>query len=302
MTNRPTVLLVDDEPSCLQVLTAALSGIDCQLICAVKAADALKIARERSPHLVLLDVMMPEMDGFALCRHLRGEDATKDLAIIFLSSLQDPQDRTQGIELGAVDFITKPFDAGEVRARVRRHVELQEERRRLLTPTLSPEERVRQIIGEGENDRTEFKSTLRWSLKENKTDHGVEIAWLKTVAAFLNGDGGRLVVGVDDNGLSLGIQPDGFENEDKYLLHVNNRLQQHLGAEQAANVRFGLYPAGGLKVLLIECSRASKPVFLVDAGQESFYVRAGPGTRKLTMSQMLAYIVERGFDLQSAKA
>jgi hypothetical protein len=59
-------------------------------------------------------------------------------------------------------------------------------------------------------------------------------------------------------------------------------------------VRFGLYPAGGQKVLLIECSAASKPVFLVDAGQESFYVRAGPGTRKLTMSQMLAYVVERG--------
>jgi hypothetical protein len=59
-------------------------------------------------------------------------------------------------------------------------------------------------------------------------------------------------------------------------------------------VRFGLYLAGSRKVLLIECSPASKPVFLVDAGQESFYVRAGPGTRKLTMSQMLSYVVERG--------
>jgi hypothetical protein len=83
-------------------------------------------------------------------------------------------------------------------------------------------------------------------------------------------------------------------NEDKYLLHVNNRLQQHLGAEQAANVRFGLYSVDGVKVLLIECSPASKAVFLTDGGQESFYVRAGPGTRKLSMSQMLAYVVERG--------
>jgi DNA-binding response OmpR family regulator len=293
-STRPGILLVDDEPSCLQVLTSALGSGDYQLICAVKPADALKLARERNPHLVLLDVMMPEMDGFDVCRHLRGEAVTKDLPIIFLSSLQDPRERTRGIELGAVDFITKPFDPAEVRARVRRQVELQEERRKLLTQAISPEERIKQIIAEGENDRTEFKSTLRWSMKENKIDHGVEIAWLKTVAAFLNSDGGRLVVGVDNQGVPLGIEPDDFENEDKYLLQVSNRLQQHLGAEHAANVRFGLYPAAGRKVLLVECSSASKPVFLTDAGQESFYVRAGPGTRKLTMSQMLAYVVERG--------
>ena len=291
--SRPSILLVDDEPSCIQVLTSALNGDDYQLICAVKPTDAIKLARERNPHLVLLDVMMPDMDGFAVCRQLRGDPATKDLPIIFLSSLQDPQDRTRGIELGAVDFISKPFDPAEIRARVRRHVELQDERRRLLAP-LSPEDQVRKIISGGENDRTEFKSTLRWSIKENKINHPVEIAWLKTVAAFLNSDGGRLVVGVDDKGVALGIQLDGFENEDKYLLHVNNLLQQHIGVEHAANVRFNLYPAGSLKVLLIECSPASKPVFVTDAGQESFYVRTGPGTRKLTMSEMLAYVLERG--------
>jgi len=295
MSTRPAVLLVDDEPSCIQILASVLSGSEYQLICATRPEDALKLARERNPHLVLLDVIMPEMDGFAVCRHLRGDPATKDLPIIFLSSLNDSRDRTRGIELGAVDFITKPFDAAEVRARVRRQVELQMERRNLLAvQTPSPEDRIAQMIGEGENDRTEFKSTLRWSLKENKVDHGVELAWLKTVAAFLNSDGGRLLVGVNDQGVALGIEPDGFENEDKYLLHVNNRLQQHIGIEHAANVHFGLYPSGKLKVLLIECSPASKPVFLVDAGQEAFYVRAGPGTRKLSMSEMLAYLAERG--------
>ena len=294
MPNKPAILMVDDEPSCLQVLSATLAGPDYQLICAAKAADALKLARDRQPHLLLLDVMMPEMDGFSICRRLREDTATKDLAIIFLSSLQDPMDRAHGIELGAVDFITKPFDPAEVRARVRRHVELQEERRRWLASRLSPEAQIRSIIAEGENDRTEFKSTLRWSVKENKVNHGVEIAWLKTVAAFLNSDGGRLLIGVEDQGVPLGIQADAFDNEDKYLLHVNNLLQQHLGVEHAANVRFGLHPIGTQKVLLIECSSASKPVFLVDAGQESFYVRSGPGTRKLTISETLAYVVERG--------
>ena len=292
---KPAILLIDDEPSCLQVLTAALGARDYQLICATRTADALRLARARKPHLALLDVVMPDMDGFAVCRQLRADPETKDIAIIFLSSLQGPQDRTRGIELGAVDFINKPFDPAEVRARVRRQVELQEERRRFMAPAeLSPQQRIARILGEGENDRTEFKSTLRWSIKDKKIDHGVEVAWLKTVAAFLNSEGGRLVVGVDDQGKPLGIEADGFDNEDKYLLHVNNRLQEHIGMEQAANVRFGLFPVGSVKVLLVECSPASKPVFLIDGGQESFYVRAGPGTRKLTMSQMLAYVVERG--------
>lgn len=291
--SKPCVLMVDDEPSCLQVLCAALGDANYQLTCATKPADGLRLARERKPHLVLLDVMMPELDGFTVCQQMRADEATKDLPIIFLSSLQDPQERARGIDLGAVDFITKPFDPTEVRARVRRQVELQEERRRLREPLLSPEARIIRIIAEGETDHTEFKSTLRWSLKENKINHAVEIAWLKTVAAFLNSDGGRLLVGVDNEGLPVGIAPDGFENEDKYLLHVNNLLQQHLGVEQAANVRFGLHPLDDHKVLLIECGASSKPVFLVDSGQESFYVRAGPGTRKLAMSEMLAYVMER---------
>jgi len=285
---------LDEEPGSLQILTSALSGPDYQLICVTKPADAIKLARERKPHVVLLDVIMPDMDGFAVCDRLRAEAATKDLAIIFLSSLQNPRDRTRGIELGAVDFITKPFDPAEVRARVRRQVELQDERRRLRQPALSPEARVQQIIKEGENERTEFKSTLRWSLKESKVNHAVEIAWLKTVVAFLNTDGGSLVVGVDDAGVPVGRHHDGFANEDKYLLHVNNLLQQHLGIEHAANVRFGLCPIGDAKALLIECSPASRAVFLTDAGQESFYARCGPGTRKLSMSEMLAYLIERG--------
>lgn len=286
--------MVDDEPSCLQVLTSALRATDYKLMCATKPADALRLASVHRPHLILLDVVMPEMDGFSVCQRLRENGATKDLPIVFLSSLQDAQDRTRGIELGAVDFITKPFDPAEVRARVRRQIELQEEHRRLITPRLSPEERIKQIIGEGENDHTEFKSTLRWSVKENKMNHAVEIAWLKTVAGFLNGNGGCLLVGVDDQGTPLGIKADAFENEDKYLLHVNNLLQQHLGVEQSARVHFGLNAVGDVKVLLIECTPASKPVFLVDAGQEAFYVRTGPATRKLAMSEMLAYLSERG--------
>lgn len=290
---RPSILLVDDDAVSLQMLNSTLSGGDYQVICAIKPADALKLARERNPHVVLLDVVMPEMDGFEVCRRLREDAATRDLAIIFLSSLQTPQDRARGIELGAVDFISKPFDADEIRARVRRQVALQEEHRQLQVHA-TPGQRIARIIAGGEGDHTEFKSTLRWSVNEDKPDHGVEIAWLKTVAAFLNTDGGNLVVGVDDRGTPLGIELDRFESHDKYLLHVGNRLQQHIGAEHAVSVRFGLHPLGDKKVLLVECAPAAKPVFLVDGANEFFFVRTGPGTRKLSMSQMLTYVVARG--------
>jgi CheY-like chemotaxis protein len=290
---RPSILLVDDDAVSLQMLNSTLAGGDYQVICTIKPADALRLARERNPHVVLLDVVMPEMDGFEVCRRLREDAATRDLAIIFLSSLQTPQDRARGIELGAVDFISKPFDADEIKARVRRQVTLQEERRKLQVQ-VTPEQRIARIIAGGEGDHTEFKSTLRWSVNEDKPEHGVEIAWLKTVAAFLNTDGGNLVVGVDDRGTPLGIELDRFENHDKYLLHVGNRLQQHIGAEHAGSVRFGLHPLGDKKVLLIECTPATKPVFLNDGANEFFFVRTGPGTRKLSMSQMLTYVVARG--------
>jgi len=290
---RPSILLLDDDVVSHQILNSALQGTGYQLISAIKPADGLKLARERNPHLILLDIVMPEMDGFEVCRRLREDAATRDLAIIFLSGLNNTQDRVRGIELGAVDFISKPFDPDEIKARVRRQVTLQEERRQLLVqPT--PEQRLAGIIAGGENNHTEFKSTLRWSLNDDRPEHGVEIAWLKTVAAFLNSAGGNLVVGVDDRGTPLGIELDRFESNDKYLLHVNNRLQQHIGSEHAGSVRFGLYPAGGKNVLLIECTPATKPVFLNDGAQEFFFVRTGPGTRKLTMSQMLTYVVERG--------
>jgi DNA-binding response OmpR family regulator len=292
-SDKPAVLLVDDEAVNLQVLSAALDGMDYKLICAINPIEALRLAQERKPHLVLLDVMMPGMDGFEVCRRLRADEQTRGASIIFLSSLHDPRDRIQGIELGAVDFITKPFNTAEVRARVRRQVELQDERRQLLTPVVTAEQRLAQIVAEGENERTEFKSTLRWSVNDNRPEHGVEVAWLKTVAAFLNTSGGRLVVGVDDSGQALGTELDAFENDDKYLLHVNNRLKQHIGVEHVGGVRFGLFPFKGKQVLLIECSPSSKPVFMVDGSQEYFYIRTGPGTRKLSMSQMLAYVTER---------
>ncbi|HEX6209745.1 MAG TPA: response regulator [Methylomirabilota bacterium] len=131
--HRPKLLLVDDNPTNLQVLYQTLDGRGYRLFAARSGRDALSIAAQVAPDLILLDVMMPEMDGFEACRLLKADARTADSAVIFLSALAEPKEKVRGLELGAVDFVNKPFQAEEVLARVRTHLtirDLQQQLRR----------------------------------------------------------------------------------------------------------------------------------------------------------------------------
>ena len=238
-----SILMVDDDPLNLKVLTETIKGLGYTLLAARSGHDALRIAAKAHPTLILLDIQMPGIDGYETCRRLKAEAATQDIAVIFLTALQGTADKVRGLSLGAVDFITKPFDPDEIMARVTRQVAVQERHKELLQENRALASELREvraaedqdqnadaqplarIIQQGENDQVEFKSTLRWNLKSDRSERVIEKAWLKTVVAFLNSSGGTLIVGVDDDGTILGIAPDRFDNEDKYLLHVNNRLQ-----------------------------------------------------------------------------
>ena len=118
-----TILLVDDDPINLNVLFQALEGHAYRLLAARSGEEALKIAQRAVPLLILLDVQMPGIDGYETCRRLKADRITKDAAIIFLTALQDTHEKVKGLSLGAVDFITKPFDTAEILARVARQVE-----------------------------------------------------------------------------------------------------------------------------------------------------------------------------------
>ena len=118
-----TVLLVDDNPTNLQVLYQTLNGRGYKLLIAKSGEQALQIARKSQPALILLDILMPPgIDGYETCHQLKAEPATHDVAVIFLSSLDETQDIVRGFEAGAVDYITKPFQAAEVIARVNTHL------------------------------------------------------------------------------------------------------------------------------------------------------------------------------------
>jgi PAS domain S-box-containing protein len=119
------ILIVDDEIPNLQLLTQVLSDAGYQALRSIKRPKlAIESALAQPPSLILLDVRMPEMDGFEVCRRLKEEEQTRDIPIIFVSALQDVQDRVRGFEAGGVDFISKPFQEKEVLARVQTHLAL----------------------------------------------------------------------------------------------------------------------------------------------------------------------------------
>jgi hypothetical protein len=149
------------------------------------------------------------------------------------------------------------------------------------------------IITNGESSEVEFKSTLRVNLHTGSKDPRIELAAMKTIAGFLNSNGGILTIGVADDGTSLGIDTDGFENEDKMSLHLVNLIKDRIGPSmmQFIHARFEDYDS--CRVMVIECSKAKSPAFVKDGNIERFYIRTGPSTTELSASQTQEYIRQR---------
>ncbi|MEO7579611.1 MAG: two-component system response regulator [Massilia sp.] len=122
-TRQPTLLAVDDEANNLQLLRQILQD-DYRLLFAKDGARALALVASERPDLILLDVMMPGMSGYEVCRALKADPATAPIPVIFVTALTDPADEVAGFEAGAVDYITKPVSPPIVRARVRTHLSL----------------------------------------------------------------------------------------------------------------------------------------------------------------------------------
>ena len=153
----PQILLVDDNPTNLQVLYQTLDGQGYRLLAARSGKDAIAIAERAVPDLILLDVMMPDLDGFETCARLKADDRTRDCAIIFLSALTEAREKVRGLDLGAVDFVNKPFQAEEVLARVRTHLTIRELQQQLRSrnQALEHELTVAQELLREARDRTD---------------------------------------------------------------------------------------------------------------------------------------------------
>ena len=119
-----TILIVDDVPANQNLLRQTLEPRGFEVLLASDGATALQVARRASPDLILLDVMMPGLDGYETCRRLKAGEATRDIPVIFITAQHETPNLVEGFRAGGVDYITKPFQAEEVLARVETHLQI----------------------------------------------------------------------------------------------------------------------------------------------------------------------------------
>jgi hypothetical protein len=156
--------------------------------------------------------------------------------------------------------------------------------------TDSPEDIIA-LIKKGENEKLEFKSTLRTNLHTFEPDKKMEYAVLRTIVAFLNSEGGILLIGVSDNGSILGIEKDKFENNDKFSIHIINLVKEKIGKDILSLINFELILIEGKTIMKISCRRSERPIFLKNDGLEYFFIRAHAASTEVTGSNLIEYIM-----------
>jgi len=177
----PTVMIIEDTVMHIEILQEILHREGYRVVVFRDGPSALATAEKSQPDIVLLDVMMPGMDGIEVCRRMKEDPVLRDVPVIFLSVLNDHETRLEGFEAGAVDYIGKPFDSHEVLARVNAHVELRAKERELSAAyrMLKEQEQLRDslvhmTIHDLRSPLAVLKSTLRFLRTENLSPDGTE--------------------------------------------------------------------------------------------------------------------------------
>nr|WP_319566390.1 HD domain-containing phosphohydrolase [uncultured Rhodoferax sp.] len=153
MTSKAYILAVDDTPASLRLLTDILKAEGYEVRSAISGELALHAAAVQAPELILLDISMPHMNGFEVCQQLKKQPQTRDVPVIFVSAMSETLEKLKGFELGAVDYVTKPYQREELMARVRTHLELHRLRHSLEGIV---EERTRSLV----ESEAKLRSTL----------------------------------------------------------------------------------------------------------------------------------------------
>ncbi|MFT7462535.1 MAG: sigma-B regulation protein RsbU (phosphoserine phosphatase) [Pseudohongiellaceae bacterium] len=180
-----SVLVVDDNPVNLRVLTSILSGNGFTSTVASTGAEALERAADTSPDLMLLDIMLPDFDGYEVCARMKADPELSQIPIIFLSGLTEARDKVNGLRAGAVDYITKPFDPSEVLARVRAQMRISKLSRSLITANRELEQR-QQDLAEGLRAAADIQQSL--IPRSPPASRNIELAWRFIPCEQVGGD------------------------------------------------------------------------------------------------------------------
>ncbi len=149
------------------------------------------------------------------------------------------------------------------------------------------------LIESGESEFVEFKSTMRYNLFTKKFDKEIEHAVLKTIAGFLNTNGGTLIIGVDDKKEILGLKNDKFKDDDHMLLHLTQIIQEKINTEHSRFIKGNIEHSNGKRILRIDVKPASSPAYVAHNNEEFLYVRTGPATSPLKVSEVFNFIQTR---------
>jgi len=168
------ILLVDDTKSNVDVLVHALKNIY-KLGVTLNGEDAIRFAEKKQPDLILLDIVMPGIDGFEVCHRLKKKSETKNIPIIFITAMDDLSHKTKGFDFGAVDYITKPFDITEVKARVRTHLTLKLAQEALKNQNIILDEMVQARTAELRKAQIEVINRLGKAAEYRDQDTGTHI-------------------------------------------------------------------------------------------------------------------------------
>jgi len=151
---------------------------------------------------------------------------------------------------------------------------------------------IQDLLSMNESNQLEFKSSLRWNTKTHSEDKNLEFPVLKTINAFMNSDGGTLLIGVEDNKSIFGIEKDinRFGNEDKYELHLTNIISDRISKLAMNHIQISFTEVEGKKVCKINVNKSPRETFLKEKGEELFFIRQGNSTSKLPASMIKEYI------------
>ncbi|GEM_PF-3263266 len=164
----------------------------------------------------------------------------------------------------------------------------------VVIKSIQEEADIEEIIRSGEHERLEFKTSLRWDTQRGQVNKDLERSVMKTVAAFLNSDGGSLVIGLDDQKQVVGLEPDLAslvrKNHDGFENHFNNLFVSMIGPEFRQFVKLSFHDINNKSVSLIQVDRAQRPAYVKTGNGEDFFIRTGNATTSLKVSQVASYV------------
>ena len=294
MNNKASILVLDDNKKWLDTIETIL-GTTYDLTLVLDHFHALRLLKSSFFDLVILDKQLSGISGLEVLQQMRG--IVPELRAIMLTGYADVASAVESMKIGALDYIDKGTRnlTAELRTRVKEALERRKSSSDLISGgSQLGDAEIAQLVSRGESSQLEFKSSARWDFRASRLNKELERIITKTVAGFLNSEGGVLLIGVDDNGTTVGLAEDyktlgKKPNRDGYENFLTTLLLDTFGKDCSALLRISFHVMEDKDVCKVNVKPAPRPIFIRDEKYEHFYVRTGNSTRLLLTSEVIEY-------------